>query len=187
MKQLVALVGCAVFLMGLSGCRSANPGVDVVVEGGGEFPQALVGRWQADKNQWEFVFEPDGTISSAVIDSGFIRVVPSRGTATVPTRMGGKAVYKLGRWTVSYSASSRELAVEVVVDFFHIDMGADWLEGNSTDLFAGPVSEDWQQWRAEWISFPKYIAFTPEPGELPVDPLDTVTELVFKKVAGQAN
>jgi hypothetical protein len=47
----------------------------------------------------------------------------------------------------------------------------------------GTVSEDWQEWWAQWISFPKYIAYTPEPGELPVDPNDTITDLLFKKVA----
>ena len=183
MKQLVVLAGCAVFLVALTGCQKANTGVNVVIEGGGEFPQSLVGRWKADKNRWEFVFEPDGTISSAVIDSGFITVIPGKPVHTVPTRMGGKAIYKLGQWTVQYSPGTRELAVEVVVDHFHIDMGPDWLQGNSSDWFIGTVSEDWQEWQARWISFPKYIAFTPEPSELPVDPNDTITELLFKKVA----
>jgi hypothetical protein len=183
MKQLVLLAGCAVFLMGIAGCQNAHTGVNVVIEGGGEFPQSLVGWWKADKNQWEFVFEPDGTISYAVIDSGFIKVKPSKRVHTVPTKKGGKAVYKLGTWTVQYSPDTRELAVEVVVDHLHIDMGPNWLEGTTRDWFVGTVSEDWQEWWAQWISFPKYIAYTPEPGELPVDPNDTITDLLFKKVA----
>ena len=183
MKQLLVLTGCAIILSTIAGCQNADSGVNVIIEGDGRFPKSLAGTWKADKNRWEFVFEPDGTISSAVIDSGFIKVIPSKGVATIPTRKGGKAVYKLGQWTVQYSPGTRELAVEVVVDHFHIDMGPDWLEGNSSDWFIGTVSEDWQEWQARWISFPKYIAFTPEPGELPVDPNDTITELLFKKVA----
>lgn len=189
MKQLLVLFGCAVVLLVLAGCQGPVGGpaprsgvVEVIVEGGGEFPESLSGRWKDEKRGWEFVFEPDGTISSAVIDSGFIEVIPSEQVATIPMRMGGKAVYKLGRWTVQYSPGSRELAVEVVVDDFHIDMGRNALEGHSTDWFIGPVSEDLQTWQAEWHSFPKYIALTPEPGELAVDPNENPREiLTFKK------
>lgn len=182
-KRVLLLIPLCCYLSTIAGCQNADSGVNVTIEGGGEFPKSLVGRWKADKNRWEFVFEPDGTISSAVIDSGFITVIPSKGVATIPTRMGGKAVYKLGQWTVQYSPKTRELAVEIVVDHLHIDMGPDWLEGTTRDWFVGTVSEDWQEWQARWISFPKYIAYTPEPGELPVDPNDTITELLFIKVA----
>lgn len=188
MKQLAVLAGCAVFLSGLAGCQrpaQTTPpvsGVEVIVEGGGEFPQFLVGTWKADKHGWEFVFEPDGTISSAVIDSGFIRVTPGKRVATIPMKEEGKGIYKLGQWTVQYSPDDRELAVEVVVDHFHIDLGPHALEGHSTDWFIGPVSEDSQIWEAQWFNFPKYIALTPEPNELSVDPNDNPRDtLVFRK------
>lgn len=182
MKRLIVLFGCVFLLLG--GCQEPGlnkSGVEVIIEGDGEFPEFLVGRWKDEEKNWEFVFEPDGTISSAVIDRGFMPVVPAKGIARKPMRVG-EAIYRLGRWTVQYSPATRELAVEVVVDFFHIDIGHDWLEGHSTDWFVGTVSEDHQSWRAEWVSFPKYIAYTPEPGELSVDPNDTITQLLFKKV-----
>jgi len=182
-KTVLLLIPLCCSLSVIAGCQKANTGVNVIIEGGGQFPQSLVGTWKDDKNRWEFVFEPDGTISSAVIDSGFITVIPIKKVHTVPTRKGGKAVYKLGQWTVQYSPGTRELAVEVVVEHFHIDMGPHWLEGNSSDWFIGTVSEDWQEWQAQWTSFPKYIACTPEPGELPVDPNEMITELLFKKAA----
>lgn len=181
MKQLVLLALCTGLLTGLSGCRSRGSGVNVIITGRGEFPPALAGRWKDDVKGWEFVFEPDGTISSAVIDSGFISVEPAKGIARHPMKVG-EAVYKLGIWTVQYDPQTRDLAVEVVLDFFHVDIGKTWLEGHSTDWFAGPVSQDYKIWYAQWISAPTYIAYTPEPSELPVDPNMTLTELVFEKV-----
>ncbi|MFA5252965.1 MAG: hypothetical protein WC454_10335 [Phycisphaerae bacterium] len=183
MKRLIVLFGCVFLLLG--GCQEpgrTKSGVTVVIIDGNEpFPQALAGRWKDSEKGWEFVFEPDGTISSAVIDSNFMAVEPAKRVAQKPMLVG-KSVYKLGQWTVQYTPKTRELGVEVVVDFFHVDFGKTWLEGSSTDWFVGTVSEDYQTWQAEWVSFPEYIAYTPEPGELPVDPNDTIKELLFKKV-----
>lgn len=190
MKQLLLPAVVAVALSGLFGCQKADKGVDlntdrgvnVVIEGGGSFPKSLAGTWKADNYGWEFVFKPDGTISSAVIDAGMVRVNPGRKVATIPLKKEGKGTYKLGQWTVQYSPHSRELAVEVVVDYFHLDMKTFGLKGHSTDWFVGTVSEDSQSWKAEWFTFPKYIALTPEPTELADDPnLNPVANLVFRK------
>lgn len=186
MKRLIVLYGCILLFGGCQELSRSKSGVDVTIEGDGQFPQAIAGRWKSNEDGWEFVFEPDGTISSAVIDSGFISVEPAKRTAKKPMKVG-KAIYKLGQWTVQYTPASRELGVVVVVDFFHVDIGETWLEGNSTDWIVGTVSEDYQTWRAEWVSAPKYIAFTPEPGELPVDPNDTLKELVFIKVDSESD
>jgi hypothetical protein len=190
MRHLLVLAGFTVILSGLCGCQkplSNTSGVDVIIEGGGGFPTLLAGHWKDAKKGWEFVFEPDGTISSAVIDSGFMVVKPSEGSATKPMKMDGKAVYELGQWTVQYAPNERKLSVEVVVDFFHVDIGRDALEGYSIDWFVGPVSEDWTQWEAEWKSAPMYIALTPEPDILPVDPNETIQMLLFEKVTENSN
>jgi len=184
MKRLVALVGCVVLLF--SGCqglsRDKKKAVEVIIEGGGEFPQFLAGAWKADKHGWEFVFERDGTISSAVIDNGMIRVTPSERVATRPLRGGGKGVYELGQWAVQYSPDNRELAVEVVVEHYNLDMVSFGLEGHSTDWFVGPVSEDSQMWEAEWFTYRKTTAWGPETLEFPFDPNDNpVDTLVFRK------
>ena len=94
MKQLVVFAGFAVLLLGLWGCQNAHSGVEVIIEGGGEFPEFLVGVWKADKNGWEFVFEPDGSISSAVISFGRVRMKPGEVT-TVPMKMGVKEFLSL--------------------------------------------------------------------------------------------
>lgn len=184
MKQLFVLVVCAAILSGFLGCQNADNTVQVTVEGGGQFPQFLVGTWKDDKYGWEFVFEPDGTISSAVIDVGKIRVTPSKRITTARLKGRGESVYKLGQWTVQYSPSVRELAVEVVVEYYRLtlDKQGRGLTGHSTDWFVGPVSEDSQRWEAEWFTFQKNILLSPEPSEFPFDPNDNpIDVLVFRK------
>jgi len=184
MKQLLVLAGCAIILSTIAGCQNADSGVDVIVEGGGQFPQFLVGTWKEDKFGWEFVFQPDGTISSAVIDGGKIRVNPARKIAATSLKGWGDAVYELGQWLVQYAPSRRELAVQVVVKHFRIKMEQDGLvmEGDSTDWFVGPVSQDAKTWDAEWYTFRKNIFLTPERTELRHDPNDNPIEfLVFRK------
>lgn len=178
----MALAGCVVILSGFWGCQNADRGVKVMVEGDGQFPKSLVGRWRAEENGWEFVFRPDGTISSAVIDNGRIRVTPGKKVAVTRLEEAGKAVYKLGQWTVQYSPNNRELAVRVVVEHFRIGTNSQGLQGHSTDWFVGPVSEDSQSWVAERFTFPKHILLGPEPTEFPFDPNDNPIEtLIFRK------
>ena len=70
MNKILVTLGCAVLLSALAGCQSpaANKSdVEVIIEGGGEFPLFLAGTWKADKNNWQLVFEPNGVISSAIV------------------------------------------------------------------------------------------------------------------------
>ena len=182
MKQWILFAVCAGLLWLGTGCQKVNKGVEVVIKDGGQFPEHLVGKWKADRGKWEFVFEPDGTISSAVIDSGVIRVRPDKKIATRTMRDGGKATYKLGQWTVQYSPAVRELAVKVVVEHYRIDMGTYGMQGNTTDWFTGTVSEDWQTWEANWFTFPKSVVFGDESMEFPFDPNDNpIYTVVFTK------
>lgn len=179
MKRALVWLGCVFVLSGLLvlGCQGlSNRGVEVVVEGDGEFPEFLVGRWKANgKSGWELVFEPDGTISSAVIALGRIKMTPGKVTR-LPTRYGGKAVFEPGLWTVFYSPEHRELSVQVVIEHFYQDLGPHAIEGNNTDILVGPVSQDGKVWRAEWFMLGKYIALIPEPNEF-----SNVTEPLFRK------
>ena len=181
MRWLLVLAGCAV-LAALVGCHSGGgdkSGVEVIIEGGGEFPEMLAGGWK-NRGGWEIVFARDGKISSAVVIIGKVRIEPGR-TTVVPMKMGGEGTYEPGLWTVQYTPSTRELMVEIVVERINLEMGDGVLAGNLRDVFAGEVSEDYSQWRATWISFPEYVAYTPEPRELPVDPNTTIEELLFTK------
>ena len=180
MKKLLVLSTCVICLSGLVGCQDAannkpvkvktgngfeaSGGVEVVIEGDGAFPEELVGRWKSDSGNWEFVFEPNGVISSSVISLGRTKIVPGRVTRN-PARAGGEGVYKPGQWFVHYSPETRELSVEVVIDFFHQDIGAAAIEGNTTDILSGTVSEDGELWLADWFTLARYVAYVPEPNE----------------------
>lgn len=187
MRQSVVLLLCCLSTFSVVGCKSQatrEPAVDVTIDGDGKFPDFLVGRWKADRGGWEFVFEPDGTISSAVVSIGRVTMKPGR-TTTIPMQLGGKGVFVPGQWTVQYSHAQRELIVEIVIDRFHIDLGDSVLRGRTRDFFVGSVSGDGQLWPARRISFPEYIADTKKyPNHrLPFDPNDSAREeLLFQKV-----
>lgn len=184
MKRLLV---CCLYVVLLIGCQSAGrskSGVDVLIEGGGEFPQSLVGTWRADEDGWEIVFEPNGTISSAVITLGRVRMRPGEVTI-VPMRLGGKGVYEPGQWLVHYVPISRELTVKISLKNLRAEFGGDVLEGKSTDILSGKVSEDDNVWPVEWTSFPDYIARTKKYPEFRMtgDPNYGITySMTFKKV-----
>jgi len=187
MKRSFLLLLCflSVYLQG--GCHnhvSRESAVEVIIDGNGQFPDVLVGRWKADRGGWEFVFEPDGTISSAVVSIGRATLKPGQ-TTTVPMKLGGKGIYEPGRWTVQYSQAQRELIVEIVIDNFYVELGENVLRGKTRDFFVGSVSEDGQVWPVERISFPEYIADTKKNPNyrLPLDSNENVREsLLFQKV-----
>ena len=160
MRQLLILAGLAVVLSGFAGCQGPNKGVEVIIDGGGKFPEFLVGTWKSDKQGWEFTFEPDGTISSARISFGRFRVVPGRKT-TLPIKAGGEGIAEPGPWLVSYSPDTRELMVQIVMDRIHVTMGEKVVEGNSKDVFIGTITEEGNAWQVVCTSFSNIAARTP--------------------------
>jgi len=156
------LGGMAIFLLG--GCQkdaTKTGSVEVLIDGNGQFPEFLVGTWKNDEHGWEFVFEPDGSISSAVISLGRVRIKPGEVT-TVPMIKDGKGVFKPGEWTVHYNPASRELTVKISLKDFRVQVEDNVLEGKVTDVFVGQISKDGNTWPADWTSFPDYTAHTPE-------------------------
>ena len=187
MKRLFALSICGLSLFMLNGCQDSTPNescVEVIIDGDGQFPAALAGRWKADTGGWEIVFEPNGMISSAVVSLGRVRLKPGQVT-TVPMKLGGQGVFKSGPWTVQYSLAKRELFVEIAIEHFRVELGDDVLQGQTRDFFIGQVSMDDQLWWADWFTFPEYIADTKkyQNYKLPFDPNDNPQgSLTFQKV-----
>jgi len=187
MKRLLALLIFVLSVFLLSSCKSSNvkkSGVEVIIDGDGQFPAFLIGRWKADKGGWEIVFEPDGTISSAVVSLGRVRMTPGQVTTT-KMKLGGKGIFEPGQWTVQYSQAKRELIVEIEIEHFIVDLGDNVLQGRTQDILIGLVSSDGQLWWPERFTFPEYIADTEKyPNyKLPFDPNDNPREsLIFRKV-----
>ncbi len=170
MKRLLFI--SVIFLLVLAACQEVSqyiktPGtLEVIVEDGGKFPESLVGKWEGDKGGWAFIFEPDGRISRARISMGRTEIVPGQ-IKTLPTHGGGQAIYVPGDWSVIYSPADRELTVDIVMNYIHIDMGAQALQGKTRDIISGTVSEDGKLWRTIVSSFPEYEGFPNKPEDLP--------------------
>ena len=158
--------GCVIVLSTFTGCQNAplKKGVDVIIEGGGEFPASLVGRWKSlsgPGNRWEIVFEPDGTISAAKVAMALPDMKPGQ-TNIIPLKDGQQGIFKSGLWTVQYSPLTRELTVEIRFDLISLPMGGGLLEGKRTDIFFGKISDTGEIWYADLYSYPDLIAYTDE-------------------------
>jgi hypothetical protein len=180
----ILLLGCICFVGGCLNTQKKTSGVEVTIDADGIFPDFLVGRWKADRGGWEFVFEPDGTISSASVSIGRVTLKPGQ-TTRIPMQFGGTGTFEPGLWTVQYSKEQRELIVEIKIDRFYVELGENVLRGRTRDFFVGSVSQDGQLWPVERISFPEYIADTKiNPNKkLPLESDDSEREiLLFQKV-----
>ncbi len=186
MKRLSLLLVCLLLVSLHTGCRNniKNSGVEVTVEQEGRFPPSLVGTWKADRGGWQFVIEPDGRISSAVVSIGRVKLKPGRKT-TVPMEMGGKGTFTPGLWTVQYLPDQRQLIVEITIESFSVEMGENAVKGKTRDFFVGQVTKDGTQWWTERFSYPEYIVDTAKfPNyKLPTDPNENPREnILFQKV-----
>ncbi len=201
MRRLLVLLVCGLFaLPQLSGCQRPDrdksgvapapprAGVEVIVEGGDEFPEFLVGTWRAGGGGgWEVVFEPDGTISSAVHAMGRVRLKPGEKTV-IPIIKGGKGIFEPGEWIVHYIPADRELTVKISLSNFYTELGDDVLEGKSTDVFVGEIDEEGNIWETNWTSFFDYTAHTAKNPNFKMssDPnYGHRKNLVFKKVSAE--
>jgi hypothetical protein len=187
MKVLYGITLC--FL--LAGCRTPKTGprdnLHVIVEGGGAFPAALAGRWQADRHGWEMAFEPDGRIASVVLSLGRVEVSPGA-KATIPTRGGGQGTFQSGLWTVHYDPATEQLAVKIAMDHIRVEMAGNTLEGKSIDVFSGPISTANGAWRAQWSAFTQYKVRDAQGQETDLSTDTTYGEtqaLVFRKAPRQ--
>jgi len=105
-----------------------------------EFPQFLVGVWQADDSNWGFKFEPDGKISKLTHVLG-VPMKVDEGSYYEEGIAGSSFLYVLGPCDTSYDPKTKILKVSVVMDYFLMDIPpAGTLEGSEKDIFEGPVS-----------------------------------------------
>lgn len=187
MKQLIVLIGCVFLVFG--GCQEVSrnkSGVDVIIEGGGEFPEFLVGTWKCDGAELEIVFEADGTISSAVIPIGKPRMGPDETIDFNNVYTRAKGSFRTGPFVASYIPAKRELTATLYLEHYRIELeDGGVLEGKSEDVFTGKVSEDSNTWQADWFQFAEYYvtAESYKNRKIPSDPNDSLQDtLTFHKV-----
>ena len=185
-RRLLVLALClSAFL--ISGCpnnAAIKNGVDVIVDGDGQFPESLVGTWKANQGGWEIIFESDGKISSAVVSLGRTKMTPGRLT-TIPMELGGEGTLMPGLWSVQYLKQQRQLIVEIEIESFRVELGENIIKGRTRDFFIGEVSKDGTYWWADRFSYPEYTVDTAKfPNyKLPADPNENPKEsLLFQKI-----
>jgi hypothetical protein len=167
MKAMWAFVTAACATMTMmtiaAGCgrpqsKPAGP-ISVATEDGSPFPGRLSGRWTSDRHGWEFVIEPDGRISSAILSFGRTRVLPGQ-TTTLTTKTGEQAVLTPGPWTVHYDPAANMLTLKIAMDHIHFPMTPNLLEGSSNDVLSGVVSPSMDTWQVQWTTFTAYTVRT---------------------------
>ncbi|HSV99761.1 MAG TPA: hypothetical protein VLI39_06295 [Sedimentisphaerales bacterium] len=185
------VIAACVTISTVAGCHRPQSGpvsvspVVVVTEDGSAFPAVLAGRWKADRHGWEFVVEPDGRISSAVLSFGRVAVLPGR-TTTLTTTTGEQATLTAGPWAIHYDPASALLTIKIAMDHVRVPMTPNLLEGSSTDVFTGVLSPSMDAWQAEWTTFTSYKAHTADgaTADLSTDKTYGQTvSLVFTKTA----
>lgn len=165
------MAACTILLVGLSGCQNVE-----------RFPEVMAGRWEGGtaKSRWAFEFQPDGSILK-MNHAMAGEVDLSEGGAHIEGGSGPVSTeFLLGPCQAKYDPDTREVSIEVIVDYYKIQSLGTALEGSQTDLFRGPVSEDGKRWNAEWLS---YLEIKGK--ELRRDKVKP-RQLVFTKVAGRS-
>lgn len=151
----------------LTGCQSCATN-----KANSEFPDFLVGTWQASGRRWQITFQPDGSISSLHHQYITVPVKPEEGGVYEPLRKDAYGIYFFGPYDVKYNPGTRELSVEIIVDDFHIEMPAMIFDGNMYDHFIGTVSDDGMTWRGKWYNRIEMPDFGPtDPSEIMTKPI----------------
>jgi hypothetical protein len=160
-----SILGLMVFLSACQPIEQKPPvqqtinNTDVLLTEGGEFPASLAGKWVADREGWEILLQPDGSIAACQHTVGRVVAYPGK-TTTYPLQENGMGVVEAGTWSVQYTAGKRELAIDIILKKFTFVKGTDVVEGASRDLFVGRVSADGKTWTADWVTQPQYTVTT---------------------------
>ncbi len=199
MRTVRLLATMCVLMAFVGGCPPKDEGPDngtvvdgndaasmmtVVVEGGQPFPEELAGTWRADRDGWEFVIDPNGSLSSAVISMGRVRIQPGR-TAVVRMVNDGQGRFEPGPWALVYDPASRLLTIHIEIKELRVEVASNLITGKSRDTFVGSITPDGNTWAVVWTAFPDYQASTD--GGATAKPLNTDEygiehQLVFDKV-----
>jgi hypothetical protein len=145
---------------------------------GPEHQAFYAGQWQATygtSGQWTICFAPDGSLDSAVISLGNIRIRPKEVTH-VTNRGNQTSTIKAGPCDVKYSPETRNLYTRIPLEDVHIVYENNVIDGNQVDQFMGIVSEDGKTWVADWINTFNYGPRFPQNVKN-----DHVKRLIFKR------
>jgi len=171
----------------ISGCQESvkkEKAVETTVKADSNFPQIMVGAWEADingvaKSQWGIKFEPDGTIKK-IIHPLIGPVNLTEGGAYVEgPDPNTYAVFTMGHCGAEYNKESRILKVKIVLDYYEMQLPTGKLQGKMEDNFWGKISDDNKMWNVKWVSYSWLEgAVLPDINEVNANP----DSIVFKKI-----
>ena len=162
--------------------RLPNNGINASVKGGGDFPEFLVGVWEAKlrgKVVWGMKFERDGSISKIVhgvagpvklADGGIFEEGPDKGTF---------CLFEMGPCEAEYEPKKRMLRVKIFVDHYHMKFPNGDLTGRSEDYFEGAVLKDGKTWNVEWRCY-SWLKGAAEPDKKIIEA--NPEKLIFTKI-----
>ena len=175
---VLAVIGCV--LMFLAGCGGS--GGKSAGQGKKGFPPEVAGVWQADDSWWRIELSKDGKVVSAVALMTQSEVRPNK-TTKVLMEDGNTSTLEAGNCPVEYNPQTRELTVTITLKAMHIVHFEDRIDGNSTDIFTGRVSENGRNWDADWMTFFDWGPRFPQDKNDPNDVF--MGHLLFEKVIRQ--
>lgn len=192
MKQTIALICCSAALLALTGCPtvnqpSPNGRIADANKPGGQFPEFLVGVWEAEVSEfsrWGFMLERDGSMRRIIHATAGPVKLEEGGVYGQSEKGEAYYYFAMGPCEAQYLPDTRTLKVKIVVDHFTMKLPQGVLEGRVEDYFEGPVSEDGQYWRADWRSYGWLEGGTrPDPNLIDASP----TKLIFSKHPPNSN
>jgi len=186
MRRIVFFAGCCILVCGFLGCQeggNVKVSAERKIETGAELPEFLVGVWKAQVElvHWSFNLERDGTIAQLTHAFGGEMVPDEGGVYVEGVTPETYAVFVLGPCKSEYDTNTRELSVDIVLDYYSMTTPEGEVKGKGRDLFKGIVSEDGKSWKVRWTS-EGWL----ETAELLADPnaiVDGTVELVFTRSA----
>ena len=157
MKAKIAVIaGIGLVLMFLAGCGgSAGKSAGQSQPFFPLFPSEVAGIWQAADEPWVIEISPEGKVIMAVIPMTQTEVKPNE-ISKLEMADGNTSTVEMGDCPLEYDMMTRQLTVTITVKAIHMEFAGEGIDGNSTDIFSGRVSEDGKEWQADWMTFFDY-------------------------------
>lgn len=152
MRRFLVMAGCVILALGLRGCGGIVEGI----RGGDEqFPEVMVGTWEAEigPSEWVFKFGRDGSIlkmTHSVVGEVDLKEDTVYVEGEDPNVYG---VFIMGPCEAKYDADTHELQVEIILDYYKMVLEQGEVEGKVHDYIKGPISEDGKIWQALWFNY----------------------------------
>lgn len=186
------LLVCVLYFLFIAGCQSSvqkRTLNKIIVDGGGEFPQFLVGTWKANNYIWSIELGKKGEILSLVYVTWNHKIDMKQGYYYVDgPDQNTYAYFIMGPCEGQYNPITRVLKIKLTLNEYEIKVPAGSLKGRSEDYFEGELSDDGTKWYAQWRGF-GYLdgAAPPDVNEINSNPEKIIFEKIEPKLLTKPN